>query len=81
MGGRDQSERLVAINWNQRSQSAGARTMDEIKEAIRLGGGSGCEVGGVLRELDRTDYVIVPRAALKGLRENLAGLIDQLPSE
>lgn len=25
MGGRDQSERLVAINWNRWSQSAGAR--------------------------------------------------------
>jgi putative SOS response-associated peptidase YedK len=27
MGGRDQSERLVAINWNRWSQSAGARTL------------------------------------------------------
>ncbi len=27
MGGRDQSERLVAINWNRWSQSVGARTL------------------------------------------------------
>jgi hypothetical protein len=29
MGGRDQSERLVAISWNGRSQSPGALTVPE----------------------------------------------------
>jgi hypothetical protein len=55
--------------------------MDKIKEAIRLGGGRGSDVDGVLRELDRAGYVNLPRIALKAIRENLAGLIDQLPPE
>ena len=46
--------------------------MDKIKEAIRLGGGRGCDVDGVLRELDRAGYIIVPRADLKAVRERLA---------
>lgn len=33
---------------------------DPIREAINLGGGQTCNIEGVLRELHRAGYVIVP---------------------
>lgn len=46
--------------------------MDKIRDAIDTGGGQVCDINGVLRELDKAGYVVVP----KELFEHIAILSD-----
>lgn len=52
-------------------ESSGA-TMSTIEEAIDLGGGQTCDIPGVLRELDKAGYVIVPKSLIRAYDEYVA---------